>query len=168
MPHHLQPSPVFRFRDLTQRAEFVHWRNAIRAEGKGIAFTNGVFDLLHKGHTSYLLEARNLGDVLVVGLNADSSVRRLKGDTRPIQNEEDRAYILASLKACDCVVIFDEDTPLDLIAALVPDILVKGGDYKIEDIVGKDIVESNGGVVKTIPLVEGKSTTGIVEKMKQR
>ncbi len=168
MPHHLQPSPVFRFRDLTEREEFVRWRNARRAEQKRIVFTNGVFDLLHKGHTAYLLEARNIGDLLVVGLNADSSVRRLKGETRPIQNEEDRAYILASLKACDCIVIFDEDTPFDLIAALIPDILVKGGDYKIEDIVGKEIVELNGGIVKTIPFVEGKSTTNIVEKMKQQ
>jgi len=144
----------------------LRWRGALRATNKPLVFTNGVFDLLHRGHVTYLLSARNEGAALLVGVNADASVKRLKGDSRPIQSEEDRALILASLGSCDAVVIFDQDTPKELIDFVIPDVLVKGGDYKIKDIVGRDTVESNGGVVKTIQFVEGKSTTGIVERMK--
>ena len=166
MPHPISSSPIFRFRSETEREALAGWCKNLRANQKQLVFTNGVFDLLHRGHVHYLLEARNLGDALIIGLNADSSVKRLKGDSRPIQNEEDRAYILSMLRACDAVAIFDEDTPLELVSAIIPDVLVKGGDYEIENIVGREVVESNGGVVKTIPIVEGKSTTNIVERMK--
>jgi len=166
MPHPVSSSPIFRFRSETEREALVAWCKQLRTNKKQLVFTNGVFDLLHRGHVHYLLEARNLGDALIIGLNADSSVKRLKGDSRPIQTEEDRAYILSMLRVCDAVAIFDEDTPLELITAIVPDVLVKGGDYEIENIVGREVVESNGGVVKTIPIVEGKSTTNIVKRMK--
>lgn len=165
MPLPLHHVPIFHFRDEKERAALLRWRGALRATAKSLVFTNGVFDLLHRGHVTYLLAARNEGDKLMVGLNADASVKRLKGESRPIQSEEDRALILASLASCDCIVIFDEDTPKDLIDFVIPDILVKGGDYKIEDIVGRATVEKHGGEVKTIPFVEGKSTTGIVRKM---
>jgi D-glycero-beta-D-manno-heptose 1-phosphate adenylyltransferase len=166
MPLPLHPAPIFRFRDEQERAALLRWRGALRATNTPLVFTNGVFDLLHRGHVTYLLSARNEGAALLVGVNADASVKRLKGDSRPIQSEEDRALILASLGSCDAVVIFDQDTPKELIDFVIPDVLVKGGDYKIKDIVGRDTVESNGGVVKTIQFVEGKSTTGIVERMK--
>ncbi len=167
MPPHIHAVPLFDFRDDKSRAELRRWRGSLRALSRKLVFTNGVFDLLHRGHVSYLLEARNLGGALLVGVNSDSSVTRLKDDSRPIQPELDRAYILSALRPCDAIVIFDEDTPLELITYIVPDILVKGGDYKIEDIVGREVVEKNGGVVKTIPFIEGKSTTSIVERMKK-
>jgi rfaE bifunctional protein nucleotidyltransferase chain/domain len=164
MPHPISSSPIFRFRNEAEREALRAWCKNLKSSRK-LVFTNGVFDLLHRGHVHYLLEARNLGDALVIGVNADASVKRLKGDSRPLQNEEDRAYILSLLRTCDAVAIFDEDTPLELISAIIPDVLVKGGDYEIANIVGREIVESNGGVVKTIPIVEGKSTTNIVRKM---
>jgi rfaE bifunctional protein nucleotidyltransferase chain/domain len=164
MPHPISSSPIFRFRNEAEREALRAWCKNLKSSRK-LVFTNGVFDLLHRGHVHYLLEARNLGDALVIGVNADASVKRLKGDSRPLQNEEDRAYILSLLRTCDAVAIFDEDTPLELISAIIPDVLVKGGDYEIANIVGREIVESNGGVVKTIPIVEGKSTTHIVRKM---
>lgn len=133
---------------------------------KKIVFTNGCFDLLHVGHIRYLQEARNQGDVLVIGVNADASVKRLKGPTRPIQNEDDRAEILAALKAVDYVVIFPEDTPASLIEAVRPNVLVKGGDWKPEQIVGSTFVQSYGGEVKSLQFVEGRSTTKIIEKSK--
>lgn len=126
-------------------------------------FTNGVFDLLHRGHVEYLFAARRLGDRLIVGVNTDASVRRLKGPTRPINREVDRAIVLAGLACVDAVTLFDEDTPRELIAALLPDILVKGGDYTADRVVGKDEVEANGGRVVILPLVAGRSTTGIVD-----
>lgn len=132
--------------------------------GKKVVFTNGVFDLLHVGHVRYLQEARAQGDLLVVGINADSSVRRLKGPTRPLQSESDRAEILAALEAVSFTVIFAEDTPADLIEVVRPDVLVKGGDYKIETIVGAPFVLSYGGEVKALSFVDGKSTTNIVKK----
>ncbi len=128
-----------------------------------VVFTNGCFDILHRGHVEYLAKAADMGDVLVVGLNTDASVRRLKGEGRPINNEEARALVLASLSFVDAVVLFDEDTPLELIKAVHPDVLVKGADYKPEEIVGYDFVTSYGGTVATVPLVEGYSTTSIVE-----
>lgn len=133
---------------------------------KKIVFTNGCFDILHVGHVRYLQEAARLGDILVVGLNSDESVRRLKGAERPVNSEADRAEILASLKCVSYVVMFEEDTPYNLIEKLQPDVLVKGGDYKPEEVVGKDIVEARGGCLKLISFVEGKSTTNIINKMR--
>lgn len=134
-------------------------------KGEKIVFTNGCFDILHVGHIQYLEQAADLGDVLVVGLNSDRSVRALKGTNRPINGEADRAKMLASLGCVDYVVIFDEDTPYALIKGVQPDILVKGGDYRVDEVVGRDIVEAKGGEVKILPFVEGKSTTGIIEKI---
>lgn len=137
-----------------------------RRKDAKIVFTNGCFDILHLGHARYLKEARNLGDLLVVAVNSDASVKRLKGESRPINNEEVRMAMLAEFDFIDYVIKFEEDTPYELIKAINPDILVKGGDYKIEDIVGHDIVEKNGGVVTTIALVDGMSTTNIINKVK--
>ena len=137
---------------------------AWRAAGERVVFTNGVFDLLHPGHVTYLEEARGLGDRLVVGLNADASVRRLKGPTRPVQEAADRAVVLAGLKAVDLVVVFAEDTPLALIEALRPGILVKGGDYSVDEIVGAVEVRSWGGVVRVLGFVPGKSTTRLISR----
>ena len=160
-------APVFTFRDEASRKELSEWREHIRATKK-LIFTNGVFDILHRGHVSYLLEARNLGDALIIGVNADASVRRLKGENRPIQSETDRAHILASLKCADAIVIFDEDTPLELITHVLPDVLVKGSDWDVSNVVGKDIVEANGGKVLTLNFIEGRSTTSIVESITTR
>lgn len=135
-----------------------------KEEGKKIVFTNGCFDILHRGHVSYLNEARNLGDLLVIGLNSDASVKRLKGESRPINQENDRKFVLENLKSVDYVVIFQEDTPLELIKSITPDILVKGGDWPIEKIVGHEIVMQNGGKVMSLSFVDGYSTTKIIEK----
>lgn len=129
-----------------------------------IVFTNGCFDILHLGHVTYLEEAAKLGDVLIVGLNSDDSVRRLKGPMRPIQPQEARARILAALEFVEAVVIFEEDTPLRLIEKVSPDVLVKGGDYTVDTVVGADFVRSRGGEVVILPLVEGYSTTQLIEK----
>ena len=129
-----------------------------------VVFTNGCFDILHRGHVEYLDFARGLGDRLVVGLNTDRGVRRLKGAGRPINPEDDRALVLAALSSVDAVVLFDEDTPRDLIAALLPDVLVKGGDYRPDQIVGAEEVTAAGGRVVVAPLVPGRSTTGIVQR----
>lgn len=133
-------------------------------EKKKIVFTNGCFDWLHVGHVRYLQQAKSQGDVLVVGVNSDASVSRLKGPTRPVQTENDRAEILAGLGAVDFTAIFSEDTPLELIKVVKPDVLVKGGDWKIESIVGADFVQSYGGSVKSLQFVEGKSTTNLIKK----
>lgn len=133
-----------------------------RAQGLKVVFTNGCFDILHRGHVEYLSKASDKGDVLVVGLNTDASVKRLKGAGRPVNEEQARALVLSSLSFVDAVVLFDEDTPYELIKAVRPDVLVKGADYKIEEIVGYDIVTSYGGKVETVPLVEGYSTTSII------
>lgn len=130
-----------------------------------VVFTNGCFDLVHRGHVDYLSRARDLGDLLILGLNSDSSVRRLKGPSRPIVDEKSRALLLAAFQFIDYVVLFEEDTPYELIKEAQPDILVKGGDYKPEDIVGYDIVKQRGGQVVTIDFVPGFSTTNIVEKL---
>ena len=130
-----------------------------------VVFTNGVFDLLHPGHVDLLSAARALGDALVVGVNTDASVRRLKGPNRPVRGENDRAHVLAALEAVDAVVLFDEDTPLELIRALAPDVLVKGGDYTVDTVVGAPDVMQHGGDVVIIPLTPGHSTTGTVERM---
>lgn len=136
----------------------------LRSRRQNIVFTNGVFDLLHVGHIRYLQEARALGDALFIGVNADASVKRLKGPTRPVQNENDRAEILAALGCVEFTCIFSEDTPENLIKMVRPNILVKGGDWKIEQIVGADFVQSNGGKVMSLNFIEGRSTTKIIEK----
>jgi len=139
---------------------------SLRRAGKTIVFTNGVFDILHYGHIDYLTKAKRLGDILIVGLNTDASVRKFKGKNRPIQNERDRARILDSLKPVDYVVLFSEETPERLIRKVRPDILVKGADYKISEIVGAEFVKSYGGKVKRIPLQKGRSTSGIIKMLK--
>jgi len=139
----------------------------LRSEGKTVVFTNGVFDLLHPGHVRYLSVARSLGDALVLGLNADASVRRNKGPLRPINPERERAEVLAALDSVDAVVIFDEDTPAEIVAALQPDILVKGADWPADQIVGRDTVEARGGRVVLVPVEQGYSTTSIVERVRR-
>ncbi len=131
-----------------------------------VVFTNGVFDLLHSGHVDVLDGARRQGDVLVVGINSDASVRRLKGPSRPVRNEQERASVVAALEAVDAVVIFEEDTPLELVRALQPDVIVKGGDYAADTIVGADIVQARGGRVVVVPLLAGQSTTSIIERLR--
>ncbi len=136
-----------------------------REEGRRVVFTNGCFDLLHPGHVRYLTLARQLGDALIVALNSDRSVRALKGETRPILKEDERAEVMAALGVVDAVVIFDSETPFETISALVPDILVKGGDWSVDQIVGRDVVEANGGQVLSLPFVPGVSTTEIVRRI---
>ena len=151
---------LFSHKDL--EAKLRAWRSA----QKTIVFTNGCFDILHRGHVEYLAQAADLGDVLVVGLNTDASVKRLKGESRPVNDEQSRALLLSALQFVDAVVLFDDDTPYELIKQVQPDVLVKGNDYKPEEIVGYDIVTAKGGKVLTINLVEGFSTTNIIKRMK--
>jgi len=139
----------------------------LRAAGQQIVFTNGVFDLLHPGHLRYLTQARALGDALIVGINSDRSVRTNKGPGRPITPQEERAEVLAALRCVDAVVIFDGDTPHELIAALQPDVLVKGADWAADEIVGRDIVEARGGKVVRVPIEMGYATTGIIERIRR-
>jgi rfaE bifunctional protein nucleotidyltransferase chain/domain len=134
-------------------------------KNKTTVFTNGCFDILHKGHIEYLAKASNLADLMIIGLNTDKSVSRLKGNSRPLQDENSRAITIAALQFVDYVVLFNEDTPYNLIRTLKPNVLVKGSDYKIEDIVGFDILKQYGGEIKTIDFVEGYSTTKIVDKI---
>jgi len=136
--------------------------------GLRLVFTNGCFDLLHPGHVDYLQRARELGDRLILGLNSDASVQRIKGDKRPIVSEMDRARVLSGLACIDHVIIFNEDTPYELIRAVQPDVLVKGGDWPVERIVGRDIVTERGGKVLSIPVLPGYSTTGIIERICER
>ena len=138
---------------------------AWKKEGASIIFTNGCFDILHVGHVDYLQKAKNIGGKLIIGVNTDKSVRRIKGKNRPIVDENARMRVLASLEFVDCVTWFEEDTPLELISHLLPDVLIKGNDYTIDNIVGADIVMENGGRVDTISLVEGYSTSNIVDKI---
>jgi D-beta-D-heptose 7-phosphate kinase/D-beta-D-heptose 1-phosphate adenosyltransferase len=148
------------------RGELLVEREALRKAGRKLVFTNGVFDLLHVGHVRYLQQARELGDALVVALNSDASVRQLKGDARPLMNQNDRAEILASLAAVDYVTIFDDISPRSLIGELLPDVLVKGGDYSLDQIHGREEVEAAGGRVVSVPFVEGSSTSKIIKRMK--
>lgn len=141
-------------------------RAKMKRAGKRLVFTNGCFDLLHAGHVRYLSDARALGDALVVALNSDRSVRALKGEGRPILNEQERAEVIAALEAVDYVIVFDEETPRELIASLLPDVLVKGGDWPIDQIIGREEVEAAGGRVLSLPYVEGSSTTEIIERIK--
>ncbi len=143
-------------------------RERLRARGERVVFTNGVFDLLHVGHVRYLAQARALGDVLVVAINSDRSVRELKGPDRPVFDEGERAEILAALRNVDYVVIFDNVSPRSLISQLLPDVLVKGGDYRLDEIHGREEVEAAGGRVVSLPFVDGASTTTLIERMKKK
>lgn len=150
-------------RDEAQQLRFDGKKN-----GRTVVFTNGVFDILHRGHAEYLQAAKQFGDVLIVGVNSDASVRRIKGEKKPIVKQDDRAFLLSQLISVDYVCFFDEDTPQKIIADLLPDILVKGSDYDVHDIVGKYEVESNGGRVVTIPLTPDSSTTNIIDTIIER
>ena len=148
--------------------ELISIRKQLKRESKKVVFTNGCFDIIHAGHVDYLCKAKELGNVLIVGLNTDDSVKRIKGEKRPIMKESERAIILAKLKPVDYVVLFDEDTPIKLIEELVPDVLVKGADWDIDDIIGKDIVINNGGEVRNINFKVNQSTTGIIKSILHR
>jgi len=143
-------------------------RSTLKADNKKVVFTNGCFDLIHAGHIDYLNKAKALGDVLIVGLNSDYSVKRIKGEKRPIINEDERAEIISNIKPVDYVVLFDEDTPAELIKELVPDLLIKGPDWKIDKIVGAETVLANGGEVKTIEFINDQSTSKIVDLITSR
>ena len=140
---------------------------SLKHKNRKVVFTNGCFDILHAGHVSYLLKAKSLGDILVIGLNSDGSVKKIKGKSRPIVSQKNRAILLAALEAVDFVVIFNELTPLKLIKAIRPDVLVKGGDWKKENIVGSDFVESYGGKVKSLAYIKGLSTRGLIDKIRK-
>lgn len=162
------PTTLFHINSEFGRKKLKAWRRSLNPNLK-VVFTNGVFDILHYGHVMYLKEARKLGDILFVGINSDKSVRMLdKGPHRPLIPQQDRAMLLDSLRQVDAVAFFDDETPLELIKLVRPNILVKGGDYSPDNIVGAEFVKSYGGKVKTIPLAEGRSTTGIVEKILER
>ncbi len=151
---------------LTSWTEAASCRQAWAKAGKKVVFTNGCFDLLHPGHIKYLNDAKALGDVLIVGLNADASIVGLKGDSRPINPLKDRAVMLMGLKSVDMVVAFEEDTPLNLIQNLLPDVLVKGGDYKVDDIVGAKEVRGHGGQVIVVPFLQGYSSSNLIHRIK--
>ncbi len=140
---------------------------ALKEGGGKIVFTNGVFDIIHRGHIEYLLDAKSRGDVLIVGVNSDSSVKRIKGDDRPVNNENDRAFVLLSLKPVDYAVIFEDDTPYNIIKVIRPHVLVKGGDWEVKDIVGSDIVLSDGGQVFSLKYVDNYSTSSIIRKINE-
>jgi rfaE bifunctional protein nucleotidyltransferase chain/domain len=152
---------------LLQIDALTYERERMRREGKRVVFTNGCFDLLHSGHVRYLTEARGLGDALIVGLNSDRSVRALKGEGRPILNEAERAEVIGALEAVDFVVVFDEDTPQELIARLLPDVLVKGGDWPLDQIVGREEVEATGGRVVSLGYLKGSSTSDLIARIKE-
>ena len=158
--------PASRILDLVGAQRMAHvWR----LKSDRIVFTNGVFDILHRGHATYLEQAAALGHRLIVGVNSDASVKRLgKGDDRPLNNQADRIRVLSALRCVDAVVIFDQDTPMELIQAIRPDVLVKGGDWRVDQIVGGEFVKKYGGEVHSLPLVEGRSTTALVEKIRNK
>ena len=149
-------------------AEMLGTRERLRALGKRLVFTNGVFDLLHVGHVRYLAQAQELGDALLVAINSDRTVRELKGPDRPIFDQAERAEILAALRHVDYVTVFDDVSPRSLIAKLLPDVLVKGGDYQLDEIHGREEVEAAGGKVISLPFVDGASTTALIERMRQK
>lgn len=153
---------------IEDRKEIVEIRKKLKKEGKKVVFTNGCFDILHAGHVDYLNKSKDLGDILIVGLNSDISVKRIKGDLRPIVPQGERGFIIGNLKAVDYVTFFDEDTPGELISSIIPDVLVKGADWKIDQIVGREVVEMNGGEVKTIEFVNNRSTTNIIQIVLER
>jgi D-beta-D-heptose 7-phosphate kinase/D-beta-D-heptose 1-phosphate adenosyltransferase len=152
---------------ILSQEELLRERERLRAAGKRLVFTNGCFDLLHVGHARYLQAARREGDALVVAINADASVRELKGEGRPILTADDRAEMLAALASVDYVTVFDETSPRSLIAKLLPDVLVKGGDYSLDEIHGREEVEAAGGRVLSLPFIEGASTSGIIERIRK-
>jgi rfaE bifunctional protein nucleotidyltransferase chain/domain len=153
---------------IVSRDELLRERARLRAAGLRLVFTNGCFDILHVGHVRYLRSARSLGDALVVAINSDRSVRELKGESRPIMNEGERAEILAALSVVDYVTVFDEQSPRSLIGQLLPDVLVKGGDYHLSEIHGREEVEAAGGRVLSLPFIEGASTSSIIEKIRRK
>ncbi len=153
-------------KNLILRSHVTALRSRFKSQRKQIVFTNGVFDILHRGHVDYLTKAKSFGDVLIVGLNSDASVRRIKGKSRPIQKQADRAAILLALKPVDYVIIFNEDTPDRLIRAVKPDVLVKGADYRESEIVGAAFVKSYGGTVKRVRLTRGRSSSTIIKKLR--
>ena len=148
--------------------ELAEIRKELKLQNKKVVFTNGVFDILHAGHVDYLTKAKAKGDILIVAVNSDSSVKKIKGELRPIVPQNERAFIISSLKPVDHVVIFDEDTPYEIIKKIIPDVLVKGADWAIENIVGRDIVEANGGKVETIEFINDRSTTNIIKTVLER
>ncbi len=152
---------IFRLEEL--KVQINSWRDS----GDKIVFTNGCFDLLHRGHVEMLANTADLAERLIIGLNSDESIKTLKGESRPIENEESRAILLASLSFVDAVILFSEETPLNLIHSLIPDILAKGGDYEIETIVGHKIIQNNGGEVIVVPFIDGYSSTKIINKIKK-
>lgn len=149
-------------------SEIKSLREKFKEQNKKVVFTNGVFDLIHAGHVDYLTKAKALGDILIVGMNTDDSVRRIKGAKRPILNQDERAFIISNLKPVDFVTFFDEDTPAKIIDELIPDILIKGADWSIDKIVGRETVEKHGGVVKTIEFVNNQSTSKIIETIRNK
>ena len=153
-------------KNLIKKSELPKLLKKLKRQKQKIIFTNGVFDILHRGHVEYLAKAKSFGDVLILGLNSDASVRRLKGKNRPINKQFDRAIVLLALESVDYVVLFSSDTPLKLIESIKPDVLVKGADYKITEIVGSEFVLSYGGEVKTVKLTKGRSTSNTIKKMK--
>jgi rfaE bifunctional protein nucleotidyltransferase chain/domain len=153
---------------VVQKDELVKLREQWKNQGKKIVFTNGCFDIVHRGHIEYLAKAKSLGDILIVGVNTDASTRRIKGEQRPIIGEDDRAFIVANLSPVDYTCLFDEDTPYELIQSVVPNILVKGADWNVGDIIGKDIVENSGGKVMAIEFSPNRSTTSIIERIIER
>jgi D-glycero-beta-D-manno-heptose 1-phosphate adenylyltransferase len=155
------PNKIFNLNDLLHQVR--RWR----LHSKKIVFTNGVFDILHEGHIASLSEAASHGHILIVGVNTDASVKRLKGESRPVNNENSRTLLLASLVMTDAIILFEEDTPLNLISAILPDVLIKGGDYTLEQIVGAKEVMAGGGEVKIVPILDGFSTTSIIQRMKE-
>jgi len=154
-----------KLKNIYNASDDLEFLKELKAQNKKIVFTNGVFDIIHRGHVEYLTEAKNCGDVLIVGLNSDSSVKMIKGDKRPIVTQDNRAYVLVNLKPVDYVVIFDEDTPYNTIKKIMPNYLVKGADWAEDKIVGSDIVKQAGGEIKRIKFVENNSSTNIIEKI---
>ena len=150
------------------REEIKKIRVQLKSEGKKVVFTNGVFDLIHSGHVDYLVKAKDMGDVLILALNTDSSVKRIKGNKRPILEQNERAFIVSNLKPVDYVTFFEEDTPAEIISDLIPDVLVKGADWAIDKIVGREVVEANGGEVKNIKFINEQSTSNIIKIIKER
>ena len=148
--------------------ELVSIRKKLKRQNKKVVFTNGCFDILHAGHVDYITKAKEKGDVLIVAVNSDSSTKRLKGEARPIVPQNERAFIISSLKPVDYVLIFEEDTPYEVIKKIIPDVLVKGADWSIDEIVGRDVVEANGGKVETIKFVNDQSTTNIIKTVLDR
>ncbi len=154
--------------NIKTREEIKKIRTQFKSEGKKVVFTNGVFDLIHSGHVDYLVKAKEMGDVLILALNSDSSVKRIKGNKRPILDQNERAFIVSNLKPVDYVTFFEEDTPDEIISDLIPDVLVKGADWALDKIVGREVVEANGGEVKNIKFINEQSTSNIINIIKER